>query len=284
MLCVCARHDPKGMLAINGNPLGVDAIARLAGIAESEAETLLAELDRNGVFSRNRAGCIYSRRMVRDEKISKIGRKHKKRGLAQAAEKKEKIPIPSRGPVSIPSPHIPYAIKKKEERKEESTLSAAAFSTTRDPPDGPNPPVPKPLGGGAETLPAIADTPPPTLTDLPDDAVALYDAVLAAAAVRQDPLPAYWMPPMAIIEVVRWRGLGLSDAEIVEIARISYAKGLDPPRGPKALERRMQIAASVKLNSANQLKTEEKKDGSASETLQRSIERSAEKRQGLDSW
>lgn len=66
MLCVCARHDPKGYLSINGNPLKVDAIARLAGVAETEAETLVAELELNGVFSRNRSGCIYSRRMVRD--------------------------------------------------------------------------------------------------------------------------------------------------------------------------------------------------------------------------
>lgn len=118
ILCVCARHEPKGYLAINGNPLTVDAIARLAGIAETEAETLLAELDRNGVFSRNRSGTIYSRRMIRDEKTSQEGRKHKKRGLAQANEIKGKNPEPSRGPLRIPdrgaSPHMPEAREKEE--------------------------------------------------------------------------------------------------------------------------------------------------------------------------
>lgn len=125
MLCVCARHDPKGYLAINGNPLGVDAIARLAGVAETEAEILVAELDRNGVFSRSRSGCIYSRRMVKDEKRSKEGRKHKLRGMAEAHEKATEYPPPSRGSTRGPSPQKPEARSQK-------------------PPDSP------PKGGGAE--------------------------------------------------------------------------------------------------------------------------------------
>lgn len=114
MLCVCARHEPKGYLAINGNPLAVEDIARLAGVTETEAEILMEELDRNGVFSRNRSGCIYSRRMVRDEKRSKEGRKWKKQGLAQAAEKEGEKSAPSRGPTRGPSPHIPEARYQKD--------------------------------------------------------------------------------------------------------------------------------------------------------------------------
>lgn len=125
ILCVCARHEPKGYLAINGNPLAVDAIARLAGVAETEAGTLLDELERNGVFSRNRAGCIYSRRMVRDEKRSQEGRKHKKRGLSQATENTEENPAPSRGPSRGPSPHIPEARSQKKENTSSSPPSAA---------------------------------------------------------------------------------------------------------------------------------------------------------------
>jgi hypothetical protein len=109
MLCVCARHDPKGYLAINGHPLTVDAIARLAGVAETEAGSLLEELERNGVFSRNRSGCIFSRRMVRDEKRSQEGRKHKKRGLSQAYDMKGENDDPSRVAARGPSPHIPEA-------------------------------------------------------------------------------------------------------------------------------------------------------------------------------
>lgn len=109
MLCVCARHEPKGHLAIAGNPLDVTAIARLAGVAETEVETLLEELERNGVFSRNRNGCIYSRRMVRDEKRSQEGRKWKKHGLSQVSENERENRQPLRGSISGPSPHIPEA-------------------------------------------------------------------------------------------------------------------------------------------------------------------------------
>ncbi len=91
MLCVCARHDPKGYLAINGRPLAVNAIARLAGIAETETEILLVELEQNGVFSRNRAGCIYSRRMVRDEKDPKKGENTKNRALNKLLKKNRKF-------------------------------------------------------------------------------------------------------------------------------------------------------------------------------------------------
>jgi hypothetical protein len=52
----------------------------LAGVTETECESLLAELDRNGVFSRTRQGVIYSRRMVRDVKRSKKNREIGKMG------------------------------------------------------------------------------------------------------------------------------------------------------------------------------------------------------------
>lgn len=115
MLCVCARHEPKGYLAINGNPLGVDAIARLAGVTETEAGNLIAELEANGVFSRDRSRRIYSRRMVRDEKRSKEGRKWKKHGLAEAAEKTAENPAPSRVPTRGPSAQKPEARGEEKE-------------------------------------------------------------------------------------------------------------------------------------------------------------------------
>lgn len=123
MLCVCARHEPKGYLAINGNPLSVDAIARLAGVTETEAGNLLAELETNGVFSRDRNRRIYSRRMVRDEKRSQEGRKWKKKGLAQASDNNEGNPPPSRGPSRGPSPQKPEARSQKEEDGPKGPLS-----------------------------------------------------------------------------------------------------------------------------------------------------------------
>ena len=80
MLCIAAEADPTGYVTVNGRPLGVTDIARLAGVTETECESLLAELDRNGVFSRDRKGAIYSRRIVRDAKTAKKNRENGKKG------------------------------------------------------------------------------------------------------------------------------------------------------------------------------------------------------------
>lgn len=80
MLCVAAESNPIGYVAMNGRPLGVTDIARLAGVTETEANPLLDELDRNGVFSRDRRDCIYSRRMVREAKRAAVSRRNGKTG------------------------------------------------------------------------------------------------------------------------------------------------------------------------------------------------------------
>lgn len=217
LLCVCARHEPKGYLAINGNPLGLDAIARLAGVAESEVGTLMDELDRNGVFSRDRKGRIYSRRMVRDEKCSKEGRKHKLRGLSQATEKDRKNPQPSREPARGPSPQKPEARSQKEVSANAATSQAQEQGRA-----------------------------------WPDDrgSDALLDAVMTAVGVTGPSIPTHWMPPAATLHVQQWRtNLGLSVEQIVEVARESRKRHTDPPNGPKALDAAMRRLAAVLANS-----------------------------------
>ncbi|MER8846026.1 hypothetical protein [Mesorhizobium australicum] len=80
MLCIAAAHDPIGYVAVAGRGLDETSLARLTGCQESEVSSLLGELDRNGVFSRDRHGRIYSRRMVKDAKKSAIARKNGKNG------------------------------------------------------------------------------------------------------------------------------------------------------------------------------------------------------------
>ena len=80
MLCICAKGEPTGYLAIAGNPLDASGVARSAGISTAEAETLMAELEAWGVFSRDRKRRIYSRRMVKDVKKSKTAEKNGRRG------------------------------------------------------------------------------------------------------------------------------------------------------------------------------------------------------------
>ena len=71
MLCIAAAHDPIGLVAVNGRALDAQALARMTGGLEPEVTALLAELAEHGVFSVDRHGRIYSRRMIRDAKVSK---------------------------------------------------------------------------------------------------------------------------------------------------------------------------------------------------------------------
>lgn len=80
MLCIASAHDPIGYVAVAGRALDETSIARMTGGSESEVRDLLGELDRNGVFSRDRHGRIFSRRMVNDAKRAAIARKNGKKG------------------------------------------------------------------------------------------------------------------------------------------------------------------------------------------------------------
>lgn len=114
MLCVCAKGDPKGYLAINKQPLDEAGVARLCGITVEEAVTLMEELSRHGVFSRDRRGWIYSRRMMRDAKRSATGQKHAKKRWSQGDEKKRKKPPPNGVGSGKPNAKKPEARGQKE--------------------------------------------------------------------------------------------------------------------------------------------------------------------------
>jgi|GEM_PF-1289163 len=102
MICVMHKADPYGHLVINGRTVTNPQLALLSGVAQIELEPLLTELEEAGVFSRNRAGVIYSRRMTRDEKKRKDGEKSAKsgtlpnsrRGNQGTERKQEKSPPP----------------------------------------------------------------------------------------------------------------------------------------------------------------------------------------------
>lgn len=80
MLCIAAAHDPIGYVAVAGKPLDETALARLTGAAESEVASLLGELGDRGVFSRDRHGRIYSRRIIRDARKAVEAKKNGKKG------------------------------------------------------------------------------------------------------------------------------------------------------------------------------------------------------------
>lgn len=80
MQCIAADHQPIGFVAVKGEKLEPGDIARLCGGDLAQVEPLIAELERYGVFSRDRRGCIYSRRMVRDAQNSARHKKNGKKG------------------------------------------------------------------------------------------------------------------------------------------------------------------------------------------------------------
>jgi hypothetical protein len=80
MLCIAATHDPIGYVAVAGIALDETGLARLTGAPESEVRSLLGELDRTGVFSRDAKHRIYSRRMIRDARKAATARKNGKKG------------------------------------------------------------------------------------------------------------------------------------------------------------------------------------------------------------
>lgn len=71
---ICLMHDgePYGHLRSGGSDIEPHEIARATGMTLSEVRRGLGELERAGVFSRTAGGTIFSRRMVRDERVRTV--------------------------------------------------------------------------------------------------------------------------------------------------------------------------------------------------------------------
>jgi hypothetical protein len=116
MLCIAAAHDPIGYVAVAGRALGATDLARMTGGSEDEVQTLLGELDRNGVCSRDRHNRIYSRRMIRDAKAAAIARKNGRSGGNPTLRKGDGNQPRDNPTVKAPlKPHKPSATSPTEE-------------------------------------------------------------------------------------------------------------------------------------------------------------------------
>lgn len=80
MLCVMHDGQPRGTLRINGRALSEGQFARLVGTTVESIVPLIEELEAAGVLSRDQDGCIFSRRMVRDEAKSASDKANGARG------------------------------------------------------------------------------------------------------------------------------------------------------------------------------------------------------------
>lgn len=72
LMCVAHEGGTYGVLSINGKPMAPAQMARMVGESPSTVVKLLAELEDAGVFSRDEQGCIFSRRMVKDERVRNV--------------------------------------------------------------------------------------------------------------------------------------------------------------------------------------------------------------------
>lgn len=136
MLCIAAEHDPVGYVAVNGKGLDAGTIARASGGASDEVSALLSELESNGVFSRDRRGWIYSRRMIRDAKKARNARENGKKGGNPSLGKKTgnhtRDNLSDNG---RDKPHIP---ETRDQRPESTTSTITHNIKQGDGADAPN--------------------------------------------------------------------------------------------------------------------------------------------------
>lgn len=120
MMCIMHKSDPYGFLLVNGHEPSITELSRLCRASEGDVLAALGELDRASVISRNRAGIIYSRRMVRDdkkryegEKAQKSQQKTQKTTPMKNVEKQVKFDLPPGYPTgslaSTPLTQMPEA-------------------------------------------------------------------------------------------------------------------------------------------------------------------------------
>lgn len=91
MLCACGLAKPKGYFLIAGRPPTDDEFASYIGKPVEECVALRDELERNKVFSRDRRGVIYNRKMVDAEKKTRASAKGGRKGGPVSAARKTGI-------------------------------------------------------------------------------------------------------------------------------------------------------------------------------------------------
>ena len=124
MLGFMHEATPYGYLMLNDQMMSNEQLSRLVRVDAAEVDLLVDELEKAGVFSRDRKRQIYSRRMIRDEKRAKIGKKHAERRWSQEPENMEENVSPNGGGIGGPTPDPMLRSKKLESRgkKEEASF------------------------------------------------------------------------------------------------------------------------------------------------------------------
>lgn len=112
LLCIAVKEG--GYVLVGGAPPSPEKLARLVRCSVDEINEWLAELETESVFSRTGQGVIYSRRMVRDAKISQKNRENGAKGGNPNLRKQSGISQSDNPPATAPV--------KADKRKEEETI------------------------------------------------------------------------------------------------------------------------------------------------------------------
>jgi hypothetical protein len=196
LMCLMHEAIPSGFLLVAGKPPSIPEVARLACMSIDDVKAGLAELSERKVFSRNKAGVVYSRRMNRDRLLRESGEKNARKRWDQAPETIEENGRPN----GIPNSY------KLETRKVGSSVGSTEPHSDRpstterkvEPPAIPGL-VPEHHAGGS--------TPPPATrirNDYPADFEAFWSAYprtngTKAAAFREWTATAKTRPPLDAI-------------------------------------------------------------------------------------
>jgi hypothetical protein len=140
MLCLMHECEPYGTLSRNGTPLPDAAVAALIRVRLDAYSRATRELESAGVFSRDDNNVIYSRRMVRDERIRELrAAAGKQGGNPVLLKQKQDFAYPNSGGLlnhasnldPTPSFSLAVAVSDSNKNTTESTQTDARATTEK---------------------------------------------------------------------------------------------------------------------------------------------------------
>ncbi len=137
MICIMHQGSDYGYLKVNGKVILPSNLARMTGATFDDVEGWLCELEGAGVFSKDDTGCIFSRRMIRDEQIRQARAAGGVKGGNPALKAKNgglgkvdaKVNLP---PNLRPTPSSSSSSSSSNESSNEDMSPAAAEDVTGD--------------------------------------------------------------------------------------------------------------------------------------------------------
>lgn len=132
MLSLMHEAEPYGYLLVGGNQPTNVQLARLLSIDLNLIAPLIGELEENCVFSRDDAGVIFSRRMVRDAEQSDEGRENIKKRWGNQAKSRGVTSAPNRPPNRLDEEKTPADPITKSQISESDNVVVVARAGAPD--------------------------------------------------------------------------------------------------------------------------------------------------------